>query len=75
MNTRLTPPKVLFDQLFGQLLERVAEREELKVTTGMSADLVTAKESLHALRSQMATARCMLTRETGTQICARRQAD
>jgi len=75
MNSRLTPPKVLFDQLFGQLTERVVEREELKVTKGMSAELVDVKDRLHALRSKLVTARCMLTQQTGTQIRARRPAD
>lgn len=75
MNSPLTPPSVLFDDLFGQLLGWVAKREELKTTKGLSVDLIDAKDRLHSLRSQLAIARCMLTDETGIQVCSHQATD
>lgn len=75
MKPPLTPPKVLFDELFGQLLGWVTKREELKATMGLSLDLIDANDRLHSLRSQLATPRCMLTDETGIQVCSHQPAD
>ena len=71
MDKPLTPPKVLFDELFGQLLGWVAKREELKTTKGSSVDLVDVNDHLHPLRSELATARRALTDETGIHMCSR----
>jgi hypothetical protein len=38
-------------------------------------DLIDANDRLHSLRSQLATARCMLTDKTGIQVCSRQAAD
>ena len=75
MDLPLTPPTVLFDELFGQLLGWVTKREELKATNGLSVDLIDANDRLHSLRSQLAATRCMLTDETGIQVCAHQTAD
>jgi hypothetical protein len=66
-----SPPKVLFDELFDQLLGWVVKREDLKKTKRWSVDLVDANDRLHSLRSELAVARYALTGETGIEVCSR----
>lgn len=57
-----------FDDLFDQLLNTVAEEQDIRSGGGTSTGLIEIRDRLHALRSRLATVRNLLATVTATGL-------
>lgn len=71
MNQLQDPTVTRFNKLYNQLLNAVDQEESIRSQAGFTAERIDIRDHLHALRSDLAAARCAIARESGTHVCIR----